>query len=619
MNLDLALKLVNEILTTKVNRKLRKPEIDIFSGTWKGMTYEQMAESSSYSANYLMRDVAPKFWKLLSEGLNTNVGKSNCRAVLEKLYSDPNVETKLSVKNLSFGGQSIEPQDFDEAIVFPSFFYGRNQELDTIQEWIEKKNCQLLKLWGLSGSGKTLLMAQLKKQIQEKFEVVLWRSLSAAPSLSSLIADLLASGFNILEQDEKKLLSRLMAQMQSHSCLIMLDGMEEIFQSQTLVGKYRLGYEDYDLFLKSVASNHHQSCVVITNLENSNHFSISNNTSVRNWKLSGLSVAAAKTLLEAENLTVEEAGESLISYYQGNPAMLIFSAQIIQELFNNNIQEFLAQKSLIFGEIDKLLQKSFNRLSVLETEILYWLAGESESMSLSEIQNNIPLSIYPTELIEALESLIQRALIETNQSQGRSVFVLSPMIREFVSNQFIAQIGNNFSLDNRLNSSPAKNNPIDLGNSSLKPTNLSQWLNKNFEPGWQPVELLFVASGRSPARLRSAFNLRGEQIVKRFKQIDLDSRNSVAVLLLIAISQDESPNESAFKICVQAQPNLTQQILPANLELNLIDSANTVVASIQAKTQDNYIQLPYFRGFLTEEFSLSLSLNSISYQEKFVI
>ena len=105
------------------------------------------------------------------------------------------------------------------------------------------------------------------------------------------------------------------------------------------------------------------------------------------------------------------------------------------------------------------------------------------------------------------------------------------------------------------------------------------------------------------------------EIVKRFKQIELDRQNSLSVLLLVAISQDGS----AFKICVQAQPNFDRQILPPNLELNLIDASETVLASIQADARDNYIQLPYFRGVLQEEFGLSLSLDSITYQEKFVI
>ena len=611
MDFETALDYVNTISIEKTGEKLKKPELTILKGCWQGMTYEQIANSSSYSTNYLMRDIAPKLWKTLSVILEDNIGKTNFRLKLCELYNSTSVKTEgLLEKNLA----KSNFKDWKNAPKTPSVFHGRETELKTFQQWIAENDCHLLNIWGLDGSGKTLLMKSLGKLIQDKYEVVIWRNLALSPNLEQLIANILGSVFNIYEQNADRLLPQLMTMMRSHPCLIMLDEIESILQSHTLAGKYLPGYEDYDLLFKAIERGSHKSCIVTTSVEKF-PYSSTNNNSVCHWKLTGLSLAEAKALLKAKKLSVEPSEERLISYYQGNPEMLIFTAQIIRELFNNNIQEFLGQKSLIFGEINQLLQKSFNRLSILETEILYWLAGESKSMSLLEIENNIPLSIYPTELIEALKSLVQRSLIETNQIEQRSVFVLSPMIREFVSDRFIAQIGKNLSLDNRLNSSLTKNNPIYLGSPSFKPTNLSQWLNGNFEPGWQPMELLFVASGRSPARLRSAFDFRGAEIVKRFKQIDLDRQKSLTVLLLVALSQDGS----AFKICAQAQPTFNQQILPSNLQLNLLDASEKVLASIQAGTQDNYIQLPYFRGVFQEKFSLSLSLDSISYQESFVI
>jgi hypothetical protein len=188
------------------------------------------------------------------------------------------------------------------------------------------------------------------------------------------------------------------------------------------------------------------------------------------------------------------------------------------------------------------------------------------------------------------------------------------MMREFITNQFLAQIGNNFSLVNRQNS-PLTENIIELGQTTPKPTHLSQWLRNNFESGWQPIAALFLASERSPLRLRSAFSLRGEGVITRFKQISLSTDNSVSVLLSIAISQENS----ALKICVQAQPTPQQQILPANLQLSLKDADKTTLATIESETQDNFIQLPYFRGVQTEQFTIELNLNSVSYEEDFII
>ncbi|MGD1920546.1 MAG: DUF1822 family protein [Pleurocapsa sp.] len=611
MNFETALNYVNKISIEKTGQKLKKPEIAILNGCWQGMTYEQISNSSAYSTNYLMRDIAPKLWKTLSKILEDNIGKTNFRLKLCSLYESTVGKTEnLTEENIS----EASSKNWQNASSSPSFFYGREVELRTFQQWLLEDRCHLLNIWGLNGLGKTSLMKRLGEQIQDRYDVVIWRNFAAPPNLSELVEDLLSSVFVIPKQNEEQLLPQLIGVMRSHRYLILLDGIEAIMQPHSLAGKYLPGYENYDLFFKAIERDSHQSSLVTTSLENA-YSSTNNNNSVRHWKLTGLSTAEAKALIKAEQINNEEAETKVISYYLENPEKMINIEQIVRQLFNNNIQEFLTQKLRIFGEIHRLLNDSFDRLSVLEKEILYWLAAESQPMCLPEIQNNLPLSIYPVELIEALKSLVQRSLLTTEQIEGRSVFVLSEMTREFVFHQFVAQIGNKFYLDTRLNSSLAKDSAIELGNISTKPTYLSQWLSNNFAADWQPIEILFVASGKSPARLRSAFSLRGAEIVKRFKQIELDRQNSLSVLLLVAISQDGS----AFKICVQAQPNFDRQILPHNLELNLLDASETVLASIQADARDNYIQLPYFRGVLQEEFGLSLSLDSITYQEKFVI
>ncbi len=615
VNLEVALEYVNQILLKRVGRSLRAPEITVFSGTWQGITYEQMADSSAYSANYLMRDIAPKFWKLLSAVFESNIGKSNFKIQLCRLYDSAQVDF-AAAKQISTENEYSKTNWSNQTAV-SSVFYGRTDEVTSLSKWATEDRCRLIKLLGLSGVGKSLLMKQVGEQIQEQYEQVIWRSLATVPKLKELLADLLQSGFGIIEKNESKLLPKLLEQMRSSSCLIMLDGMEAILQLQTFSGRYLAGYEDYHHFFRLVGESSHKSCVMVTSLENfgTNALANGNNASIRQLNLSGLSLNEAQSLLKIESeLPVDsDYAQRLIEYYQGNPAMLIIATQIIRKLFNGNTQEFLAQKSLVFGEIRHLLDKSFRRLSTLETEILYWLASESQPMSLCTIQNSIPLSIYPVELIEALESLTQRSLVTTTQIEQKSVFVLSPIMREFVINQFVAQIGENFSLANRRDSLLVENT-IELG-AAVPTTHLSQWLQHKFEPGWQSVETIFSASGRSPARLRSAFNLRGQGVVKRFKHISLGSDKLATILLLIAVSQEEE----VLKICVQAQPTLLQQVLPPHLQLNLIDHNEQILATISAEAEDNFIQLPYFRGAKPEKFKIGVVLDQQNYLEEFLI
>ena len=96
MDLNDALKWLNESVNRRSGHSLREPDIVILKGTWRGLTYEQMANGSDYSTNYLMRDVAPKLWKQLSNVFGRSVGKTNFRVALEA-YAAAN--TKHSVGN----------------------------------------------------------------------------------------------------------------------------------------------------------------------------------------------------------------------------------------------------------------------------------------------------------------------------------------------------------------------------------------------------------------------------------------------------------------------------------------------------------------------------------------
>ena len=640
MDLEIALEFVNQVLITETGRSLRPPEVKVFCGTWQGATYEQMAASSSYSSNYLMRDIAPKFWKLLSTIFERNISKSNLRIQLEQICNSPQKELAsnsqssngICHKRLEFGraietyerrsltnpiqadDRQNDAQNWSSIIALPSVVYGRNREVELAKQWIADRS-KLIKIWGQQGIGKTLLMKKIGTEIEQQYEVVVWRSLASAPKLTEFIEGLLQSGFGIStrNRNSNQLLSELMAQMRSRPCLMMFDGVEAILQPKTLSGRYLPDRENYAEFFKIVVETVHQSCVIVTSNENFNITTQSDSQSaVRSLKLSGLSTSEAVSLLESQ-VDITDIPLPLVEYYRGNPEILIAAARIIRELFNGNAREFMAQESLVFGEIARLISKSFDRLSAIETEILYWLASKSQPMTLAEIQESIPLSIYPVELIEALGSLTQRSLIETTRVEQRSVFTLSPTIAEFAIDRLIAQVGDNFSVANRQNSTII-DNTIELGKIS-QITHLSLWLENKFESGWQPVETLFAASGRSPARLRSAFNLRGEGVVKRFKQINLNTDDPVAVLLLVAID----PEETAFKICVQAQPALLEETLPDGLQLNLVDAENTVLATIASQSEDNFIQLPYFRGTKNEKFKVGIELDSASYREEFMI
>ena len=624
MDYKTASKFINSALLSSKGRSLSALEITILRGSWSGKTYEQIANSSEYSFNYLIRDVGPRFWRLLTEVFGENVNKNNIQSVIVKLYqlSHPNIssaiaETPGSTRSKSQSDRNQPVRDWENAPARLSEFYGYRAELNTFKQWVADDNAHLINLWGMKGIGKTALMREFASQMQNRFEVVIWRSLANAPSFTSLVASLAGILDIDLDKEQKNLASLLLSKMRSHSCLILLDGVESILEPEQQAGTYRHGYEEYRDFFQLVGESEHQSCLVASSLESlGGIFQYAGELSpVHSYRLSGLSSTAADSFLASKQLTRQSATQRLIAYYQGNPAMLSLAVKVIGELFNNRVEEFLAQKSLVFGDIDRLLAASFARLSALEKEVLYWLASEENPVSLNEIQTRIPISIYPVELLETIESLNQRSAIETKKTDGGSYFILSPIMREFTVNQFITQMGSDLSLKDRRQGFKKSLTQAIVLNSAKQKVQLSNWLENRFELGWQSIETLFTRSNKSPVRLRSAFHLRDRQTIKRFKEINLDKNTSTRVLLLVAVTEEES----ALKICVQVQPQIEARVLPEQLEICLIDETDSIVAEARSGDRDNYMQLPYFYGEPKDKFIIRLNLASVSHDEEFSI
>jgi len=327
-----------------------------------------------------------------------------------------------------------------------SIFYGRSEQLDTLAGWVLNDHCRLVAICGMGGIGKTTLAIKLAKQIQDQFDGVIWRSLRDAPPARELLADLIkffAPGVSPpYETDDR--ISRLMDALKAKRCLIVLDSAQAILKSGDLAGHYSDSYQDYGNFIKRVATESHQSCLVITSLEQIDDIALLQGETmpVRVMELRELDEEQAWEIFRAKGLSEPEQWVELTNLYRGNPLALKIVATTIKELFGGNVSEFLKQKTFVFGNIRDLLEFQFERLYKFEKEILYWLAIERQPVTFFTLQEDIELSEHQDELLEALESLGRRNLIEKMTETGSARFSLQPMVLEYVTNQLVVQAGN---------------------------------------------------------------------------------------------------------------------------------------------------------------------------------
>ncbi len=366
----------------------------------------------------------------------------------------------LAALGVPTGGERRE--DWGEAIAV-DVFYGRQTEIAELESWIVDDRCRLIAILGMGGIGKSSLTARLVEQTKEQFDYLFWRDLRNAPPIEFILGDCIKF---LSDQQQTDLpesidsrISLLLNYFREQRCLLILDNAESILQIGERVGHYRKGHKDYGKLIQLVGSTSHQSCLVITSREKPQEIApLEGKTSpVRSMQLVGLDKAASRELLEDKDLLgTDQAWSDLINLYGGNPLALRLVSATIEDWFERDIITFLQDELAVFGDIEYLIEQQWKRLpetrkevmywlaiaremvslSTLQQEIAYWLVIEREMALLSTLQEDIVRPISREELLETIESLRRRSLIEKSNSH----FILQPVVMEYLTKQFVKRI-----------------------------------------------------------------------------------------------------------------------------------------------------------------------------------
>lgn len=157
----------------------------VFRASWQGQSYTECAKTYGYSPEY-MKAVGYKLWQLLSSTFKEEVTKNNFQSTIKRHFlrceaglldtqvksADEQLTSKNNSAEANGEGADAPPivkvcQNWEEAVDI-SVFYGRTEELVTLENWIEQECCRLIGIFGIGGIGKTALTCKLAKQIQKR-------------------------------------------------------------------------------------------------------------------------------------------------------------------------------------------------------------------------------------------------------------------------------------------------------------------------------------------------------------------------------------------------------------------------------------------------------------------
>jgi WD40 repeat protein/transcriptional regulator with XRE-family HTH domain len=358
--------------------------------------------------------------------------------------SEPRDQTSGAAQAPASSARSGPRLDWGDALAVTKF-YGREWELDLLSRWVVQERCRVVSVLGQGGIGKSALATQVMHRAAEDFEVVIWRSLRDVPSCEALLDDCLqVLAPQALRDASSSLESRqnlLLDCLRSRRVLLVYDNLESFLEEGEESGRVRADYEGFARVLRRVAETEHQSCWLLTSREKPVDLVPleGNRAPVRTLRLARLDTQACQQLL-AEKGVAGSTSEHLrlIEVYAGNPLALKIVAQTIVELFDGQIAPFLEQGEVVFGGVRTLLDEQYARLSATEQSVLVWLAILREPLSLQEWLSVQGVPLRRAQVLEAIESLRRRSLLERGQRQGS--FTLHSVVMEYVAARLIAEV-----------------------------------------------------------------------------------------------------------------------------------------------------------------------------------
>ncbi|BAQ63742.1 AAA family ATPase [Geminocystis sp. NIES-3709] len=450
MKIDNVLQIVDRLIFQERGKHLDNIQRVLILEVWKGNNYASIANIYHCSESYV-RDSASKLWKILSAQIGEKIYKANFRSTIERLYLNSLYFSSDSVNNCddrskffseeklfnSTSEQNTVIQKYHDLGLAPTIinFFDRQTELKSLSNAIFSNHAQLINISGFVGVGKTTLVKYFVDLYKNEFDIIIWESYSYPKNLDNFLINYFEKINKILLFNTSNLsnLENFIEVLKKIKCLIVFDDIHNLFIQKKLSGAYQNIYKNYQKMFEVIAQVQHQSHLILISQEKVIDFESFNNTSLYRLNLEGFNVPIVFLFRDTYFKDKKELVK-LNNLYRGNCLFLNYIILTIKNIFTGSINDFLLHEKLFIPqEIKSIFDNLFDRLSTIEKEMIFFLTNKDNSITLKQIEESIHLS--SSEIINALQSLYRRYLLEENHNNGITYFILHPLFKEYIASE----------------------------------------------------------------------------------------------------------------------------------------------------------------------------------------
>ena len=331
--------------------------------------------------------------------------------------------------------------------------YQRQREIEKIKQLIELDCCRVLTIFGMAGIGKTVLTMEVARQLKTEFEHVFWRTLSNVSLPEMVIQDALKL-FTSKKNNatiERQIVD-LLQYLRNYRSLLILDGVETILAAGNSANIYQNGHQIYGELFQQIAHTQHQSCLILVGNEKPRDIYTweSHSASIYSLQIQGSSSVCCE-ILKDKGMLQTPAWDELIEAYHQHPLAIKIVASTIAELFDGDVAEFLRQNTLFLGDLEFILHEQYCRLADAEKYIINIIAQMNKPLSLQELSEQYATGLRCSEIINCLDSLKRRSLIEIiarpkswqkgfkssaiNSIERINFYTIQPIVRKYITSQ----------------------------------------------------------------------------------------------------------------------------------------------------------------------------------------